>query len=428
MDWKIKKAQKGLKGELRVPPDKSISHRAVMFSSIARGKCRIDNFLFGEDCMRTYEAFLAMGVSITRKHNAVVVKGDGLKGLKAPAGALYMGNSGTSMRIMSGILAGQDFATELTGDESLSKRPMGRIVEPLRSMGANIETAGDGRPPIKIAPAGGPLKAVTYNTPVASAQVKSCVLSAGLYADGTTALTEPFQSRNHTEKMLEYFSAEIEREGLTTRVTGGKELVPKDLSVPGDVSSAAFFIVGALLVEGSNLVLRGVGLNPTRTGLISVLKRMGAKIDILDLRGESEPSGDLRALYSPLEGTIVKPSEIPLLIDEIPVLIIAAVTASSPTEIQGISELRVKESDRVRSMTENLSKLGVEMMEKGDSLIIYGGKKTFTSAVLDSFGDHRIAMSMAVASLISDDGCTIRDTDCVNTSYPDFPGHLAKVS
>ncbi|MGB2661318.1 MAG: 3-phosphoshikimate 1-carboxyvinyltransferase [Candidatus Omnitrophota bacterium] len=420
MERKVKPARAGLKGNLTVPPDKSISHRAVMFGAVSNGKLRVSNFLFGEDCMRTFEAFRAMGVKIEREDNALVIHGVGLKGLTSPPGPLYMGNSGTSMRIISGILAGQNFDTKLTGDESLSARPMRRIIDPLKLMGANIGTLKGNFPPISIKAAEGPLKPAQYTTPIPSAQVKSCVLAAGLYADGTTSVKEIFQSRDHTERMLEYFSANITRKGLTTEITGGRELEPKDIEVPGDISSAAFFMIAALIVEGSDLTIRNVGLNPTRDGILKVLERMGADIEVLDLRGEVEPAGDIRVRTSDLKGTVIRPEEIPLLIDEVPVLIVAAVTAEGETRIQGISELRVKETDRIKSMTNNFSKLGIKIVEEGDTLIINGGCKKFSAADLDSYGDHRTAMAMAMAALVSDGECLIRDTDCVKTSYPGF--------
>lgn len=420
MDWNIKKCETGLKGEFTVPPDKSISHRAIMFGSIATGELKVKNFLLGEDCMRTYEAFRAMGVDITHTGGDVTVKGKGLKGLCKPEGDLYLGNSGTTMRIISGIIAGQEFPVTLTGDESLSSRPMGRIVDPLKEMGANITTSDGGVPPISIDGSLEPLRPVDYSTPVASAQVKSCILAAGLYASGKTSVTEPFQSRDHTERILEYFSADIDRKGLTTTVTGLKELSAKDVEVPGDISSAAFFIVGALLVKSSDIILKNVGLNSTRDGIIKVLKRMGADIEVLDVSGDVEPEGDIRVKYSNLKGTVIEAEEIPLLIDEVPVLIIAAAMADGRTEIRGISELKVKETDRVKSMRENLLKLGVEIVEEEGSLVIEGGVKRFAQADLESFGDHRIAMSMAIAALVSVGECVIRNAECADTSYPGF--------
>ena len=429
MDWKLKKTAIGLKGELTVPPDKSISHRAIMFGSISSGRCQVRNFLFSEDCMSTLKAFHALGAEITREGNTVTVKGKGLKGLKQPSGELYLGNSGTTMRIISGILAGQSFETLLTGDESLSKRPMGRIIEPLSLMGAGIDPAeGGDHAPLRIKGSAGPLKSIDYRLPMASAQVKSCVLAAGLYADGKTRVTEPYQSRDHTERMLKYFSADIEKKDLSTEVMGLKELVPKDLVVPGDISSAAFFIVGALIVKGSRLLIRKVGMNPTRTGVIGVLQRMGADIRVMDLEEGLEPVGDLEVRYSDLKGTVVEEKEVPLLIDEIPVLAIAACMAEGQTVIKGITELRVKETDRVRSITENLSRMGVRVEEEGNSLIIPGRSGRFAAAELDSFGDHRIAMSAAIAALASDGECVIRNTACADTSYPNFLDDLHRVT
>ena len=427
MDWKIAGTKKGLKGEMHVPPDKSVSHRAVMFGAVSLGALRIRNFLFGEDCMRTFEAFKAMGADIKRDGDDVVIRGKGLMGLTAPEGELYLGNSGTTTRVISGILAGQDFRVKLTGDESLSRRPMRRVVEPLRKMGAQIDTMDGDLLPIIIGGAKGRLKAIDYITPVASAQVKSCVLAAGMYAEGATSVTEPFQSRDHTERMLEYFSADIRKKGLTTTITGLKELVPKDLVVPGDISSAAFFIVGALSVPGSDVLLKGVGLNPTRTGILTVLKRMGADIEIVDLTYGVEPSGDIRVRAGRLKGTSVKAEEIPLLVDEVPVLMIAALLAEGRTEIHGISELKVKESDRIKTMGDNLSRLGASVSEEKGVLVINGPQKRFSAAELDSFGDHRVAMSMAIASLLADGECLIRDTACVDTSYPGFIADLEKL-
>lgn len=427
MDWKILQAKNSLKGEVVVPADKSISHRAIMFGSIARGDMRISNFLFGEDCISTLDAFKALGVEILKEGDTLLVKGRGLKGLVPPKGPIYLGNSGTSMRIISGILAAQSFTTTLTGDESLSKRPMKRIIEPLEKMGARIEST-EGHAPLKVTGSTRPIKAIKYLTPVASAQVKSCILAAGLYADGKTIVIEPFQSRDHTERMLEYFSADIKKDGLTTEITGQKELEAKDVEVPGDVSSAAFFVAAALLVEGSSIVLRNVGLNRTRIGVLNVLERMGGKIEASNLRGELEPMGDLEVVYSPLKGTVVEEEEIPLLIDEIPVLMVAACLAEGETIIKGISELKVKESDRVKTMIDNLSRMGCKIKEKDNSLIIYGGEKTLKCAELDSFTDHRIAMSMAIAALVSNGECLIKNVACVDTSYPGFYNDLEKVS
>ena len=428
MDWKIKPAKNGLRGELTVPPDKSVSHRAIMFGAISAGRCRVDNFLFSADCMSTLEAFRAMGTEIDIDGSAVVVKGKGLKGLLRPSeGKLYLGNSGTTMRIISGILAGQPFSTCLTGDESLSRRPMGRVTVPLREMGASISTANGDRPPISIEPAGGELKPIDYVMPIASAQVKSCILSAGLYADGVTSVTEPFQSRDHTERMLEYFSADIKKNGRTTRISGLKELEPKDIRIPGDISSAAFFIVAALIVPGSDLILKGVGLNPTRVGILNVLERMGGRIDVLNREDTVEPVGDIRIRSSELRGAVITEEEIPLLIDEVPILVVASLMAEGVTEIRGVSELKVKETDRIKSMEDDLLRLGREISENEGVLKIEGGPGNFRSASLDSFGDHRIAMSMAVAALAADKECIINDVGCADTSYPGFIADLERV-
>jgi len=428
MDWKIKPAEK-IKGEVIVPPDKSISHRAIMFGAISNGMTRVKNFLHGEDCLHTLKAFQSLGVDIRIENNVVLVNGRGLKGLTPPEGPIYLGNSGTSMRIISGILAGQDFRVVLTGDESLAKRPMGRVIDPLRLMGAHIEPQGGAEyAPLEMGGISGDLMPIDYSTPVASAQVKSCILAAGLYADGMTSVTEPFQSRDHTERMLKYFSADIDKQELTTKVKGLKELEARDVEVPGDISSAAFFIVAALLLESSQVLLRNVGLNATRRGIIDVLKRMGARIDINEIKDDLEPSADLVISYSNLTGTVVESEEIPLLIDEIPVLVVAAAMADGKTEIKGIAELKVKETDRVKSIQENLTRMGVEILIEGESLIVQGGTKKFNSAILDSAGDHRIAMSMSIAALNADGECLIRDTDCVSTSYPTFMADLISVT
>lgn len=427
MNWKISGSKNGLRGTLRVPPDKSVTHRAVMFGGISSGELLIRNFLFGEDCLRTLDAFRVMGVRAERDGDDIFISGKGLRGLIAPPGELYLGNSGTTMRVMSGILAGQDFDVRLRGDDSLSSRPMLRVVEPLEKMGAKIGTGPGGRPPLEIKAAGKPLKAIDYITPVASAQVKSCILAAGMYAEGVTSVTEPFKSRDHTERMLEYLSADIKRTGMTTFITGSKELVSRDITVPGDISSAAFFIVGALILPGSEILLKGVGTNPTRTGLLTVLERMGADISIDASHEGVEPSGDLKIKYSRLRPTVVKPREIPLMIDEVPVLMIAALMAEGRTEIQGIGELKVKESDRIRTMAEDLSRLGAVVREDSGILYVEGLNKKPVPGTLDSFGDHRVAMSMAIASLLCDGESEILNTECVDTSYPGFLEHLGSL-
>ena len=429
MDWEIKQCKKGLKGCIVIPPDKSISHRAIMFGALSSAEILIKNFLYGEDCLSTFNAFKNMGIDLRRDGSDVIVKGKGLNGLKAPKGDLYLGNSGTTMRIISWILAGQEFDTVLTGDESLSSRPMSRIMAPLREMGADItDIDGGNHAPLKISGSKNKLKSIQFVSPVASAQVKSCILSAGLYADGFTTVTEPFQSRDHTERMLKYFNADIETDGLSVTISGKKPLISRDVKIPGDISSAAFFIVAGLLVEGSDIILKDVGLNPTRIGLINVLKRMGASIDILDLSDDLEPAGDLRIKYSDLKGTTVTDKEIPLLIDEVPILMVAALRAEGKTYIDGIKELKLKESDRILTMKQNLVLLGAEIEDDDNSVSIKGINGAFKSAGLDSFRDHRIAMSMAIAALLSDDSCTITNTACVDTSYPGFIKDLVSLS
>ncbi|MBU1657274.1 MAG: 3-phosphoshikimate 1-carboxyvinyltransferase, partial [Candidatus Omnitrophica bacterium] len=366
-------------------------------------------------------AFRSLGIEIEVKKDMVIVSGKGLRGLRPPEGNIYLGNSGTSMRIIPGILAGQPFNSVLTGDGSLRRRPMRRVMEPLARMGVKVEPMeGGDHAPLRIYGHKGPLSPIDYVTPVASAQIKSCVLAAGLYADGVTSLREPFLSRDHTERMLEYLSAVIKKDGLTTRITGGKYLEANDINIPGDISSAAFFIVGGLLVKDSHIILRDVGLNPTRTGVVDVLRRMGGHIKILDERETLEPVGDLEVKYSVLKGTVVTADEIPLLIDEIPVIAVAAAAADGETRIMGISELKVKETDRVKSITDNLTAIGARLREEDDTLIISGGIGRFQAHRVKSFGDHRTAMSAAIASLASDDECVIVDSGCVDTSYPGF--------
>jgi len=427
MDWKIPKAECGLKGELEVPPDKSISHRAVILGSIARGVSSVKNFLSGEDCVRTLKAFRDMGVQIESVGKDIVVHGKGLSGLKRPSQPLYAGNSGTTMRILSGIAAGQNFNTRIEGDKSLTARPMGRIIEPLRQMGAEVKSdGGEGHAPLDIK-GGKKLTGINYVMPVASAQVKSCVLIAGLFASGKTTVKEPFQSRDHTERMMEFLEADIKRKGLTTEISGTRELVSKDIKIPADISSAAFFIVAALLIKNSRIVLRNVGLNPTRMGLINVLKKMGAEIHVFDYKDEVEPSGNLEILHSELKGVVVEKEEVPLLIDEVPILSLAALRAEGKTIVRGISELKVKETDRVKTIRENFCRLGAEIEERGEDLVISGNIKKLKAAKLDSFGDHRIAMTMAIASLLASGESRINDAECVETSYPGFLKDLEKL-
>ncbi|MFH1790625.1 MAG: 3-phosphoshikimate 1-carboxyvinyltransferase [Candidatus Omnitrophota bacterium] len=423
------KAAERIEGTIEIPGDKSISHRAVMLGSISGGVTEAKNFLEGGDCLSTVNAFREMGVDIEVKGKNLRISGPGLKGLSRPQKDLYLGNSGTTMRLISGILAGQDFEARLTGDESLSKRPMERIMAPLRQMGADIASeAGNGSAPLRIR--GRQLRPISYDLPVASAQVKSCILLAGLYADGKTSVTEPLQSRDHTERMLEYFGARISRSGLTTSVISGSNmpaLTGRPIRVPGDISSAAFFMALAALLKGSRVVMKSVGINPTRRKIIDILKRMGADISLSTEEKYFEPVCDIRVNGGRLKGTTVLPGEIPQVIDEIPVLSVCAALAEGKTVIRGIRELRVKETDRVFSIVDNLARLGADVRSDNENLYISGRPGRFANAQLRSFGDHRTAMSMAVAACLSDGTCTIEDVDCVNTSFPNFFGLLETV-
>jgi len=414
------KPLKGLKGEIKIPGDKSISHRAAMIGSISNGITVARNFLMGEDCLCTVKAMQSMGIDIEVDRSKVTIYGKGLKGLEAPKEDIYLGNSGTSMRLMAGILAGQNFSSVLTGDNSLSKRPMKRIVDPLKKMGANIRTRGsDFYAPIKIQ--GGKLKAISYRTPVASAQVKSCILLAGLYAEGTTQVVEPYISRDHTERMLSFFGAEVKRDGLTAAVSPGRDLRSKEFYVPSDISSAAFFIVLALITRDSEIFMRSVGMNPTRSKILDVLTRMGGSITVKRNNDEGlEPTCELKVKSSGLKATVIKREEIAQLIDEIPIICVAASRAEGVTAIKGVEELRVKETDRIHSIVDNLSRMGVDIKAAGNDLVINGSKKDLNACMLESYGDHRTAMSMAVASGVAKAECKIKDVDCVDTSFPGF--------
>jgi len=420
IEAKIKPIERVL-GTIEVPGDKSVSHRAVMLGSIAGGVTEASNFLTGEDCISTVDAFRKMGVDISVKGTNVKINGVGLRGLKAPHNELYLGNSGTTMRLLSGVLAGQDFESVLTGDDSLSRRPMNRIIVPLEMMGAKISSLkGNGQAPLKIE--GGPIKPISFKSKVASAQVKSCILLAGLYATGTTTVEEPFQSRDHMERMLEFFGADIKRNGRITSITqtGKSELKGGKILIPSDISSAAFFIVLALLLKGSELTIKNVGMNPTRIRLLDVLKRMGGDIEIKNMKEYFEPCADLVVKGSDLKATRIEENEIAEIIDEIPIISVLASRAEGVTEIHGVQELRVKETDRIASMSENLRKAGVDITEKDNNLFITGGKGRFKSGEFISYGDHRTAMSMAVAGSISDGECSIHDTSCIDTSFPNF--------
>lgn len=416
-------ASKPLRGTLTVSGDKSISHRAVMFGSLATGTTEIEGFLAGEDCLSTIRCFRSMGVQIEQNGSSVKVFGRGLRELTAPDGILDCGNSGTTTRLLSGVLAAQHFDSVLSGDASIQRRPMKRVITPLRAMGADISSvAGNDCAPLSVH--GKQLYGIHFNSPIASAQVKSAVLLAGLYASGQTTVTEPALSRDHTERMLRSFGAKVltgsfeDRPSVT--VTETQNLYGTEISVPGDISSAAFFLVGASIVPGSEVVLRNVGINPTRDGVISALRAMGARIEVLEVRNEdSEPAADLLVRYAPLHGIEIGGALIPRLIDELPVLAAAAAVAEGRTVIRDAAELKVKESNRIRTMAEGLSRLGATVRETEDGLIIDGGAALHGGAV-ESYSDHRIAMSFAILSLVTDGEVTISDPDCVNISAPSF--------
>jgi 3-phosphoshikimate 1-carboxyvinyltransferase len=410
-----------LHGSVRVPGDKSISHRAIMLGAIAEGTTHIAGFLEGEDSLATLNAFRQMGVHIEGPHQGrVTVQGVGLHGLQAPSAPLNLGNSGTSMRLLAGLLAGQAFDVVMTGDDSLSRRPMRRVTEPLRQMGARIDTTEKGTPPLHIH-GGTRLKAIDYAMPMASAQVKSCLLLAGLYAqDGlTTCVTEPAPTRDHTERMLKGFGYPVTNKSGKACVSSGHRLTATAIDVPADISSAAFFMVGASIAEGSDLTLEHVGINPTRTGVINILRLMGANIEILREREiGGEPVADIRVRASRLRGVVIPRDQVPLAIDEFPALFIAAACAEGETVLAGAEELRVKESDRIQVMADGLLALGVDARPTPDGMIIRGGG--LSGGRINSHGDHRIAMAFAMAALRANDPISIDDCANVATSFPGF--------
>lgn len=409
-----------LRGELRVPGDKSISHRSVMLGALAEGRTRITGFLDGEDCLATIAAFRAMGVAIEHPQpNVVIIDGVGLHGLRSPAAPLEMGNSGTAMRLLCGVLAGQSFDSTLLGDPSLSRRPMRRVTEPLSRMGARIETAEDGTPPLRIN-GGQVLHGQQHHLTVASAQVKSALLLAGLWGEGETCVTEPAPTRDHTERMLRGFGYEVRQQGRTACVTGGGRLEGTEVDVPADISSAAFFLVGASIARGSDLLLRHVGMNPTRTGVIDILRLMGAAIEVIDHREiGGEPVADLHVRWAPLHGIRIPSELVPLAIDEFPVLFVAAACAEGETVLTGAEELRVKESDRIQVMADGLSSLGVRCEVQPDGMRIRG-RAMLDGGEVESHGDHRIAMAFALAALRADGPIIVHDCDNVATSFPYF--------
>lgn len=414
-----------LSGTLRVPGDKSISHRSIMLGALAEGTTHVSGFLEGEDSLATLRAFRAMGVDIEGPDaGRVVIHGVGMQGLKAPSEPLDLGNSGTSIRLMAGLLAGQAFDVEMVGDASLSKRPMRRVTEPLAQMGARIDTAAGGTPPLTIH-GGASLKGIDYTLPMASAQVKSCVLLAGLYAEGETRVTEPAPTRDHTERMLQGFGYEVHRDGPTAWLSGGGRLTATDIDVPADISSAAFFMVGAAIAENSNVLLEHVGVNPTRTGIIDILRLMGANIEVLNEREVGgEPVADIRVSSSRLKGIRIPEALVPLAIDEFPALFVAAACAEGETVLTGAEELRVKESDRIQVMADGLVRMGVKAEPTPDGIVIQGGP--MQGARVDSHGDHRIAMSFAMAALRAQGEVIINDCANVNTSFPGFVALAAR--
>lgn len=416
-----------VKGRIRVPGDKSISHRSIMLGAIAEGTTTVTGFLEGADALATLQAFKDMGVQIEGPDNGnVTIHGVGLRGLKKPQKPMDMGNSGTSTRLLAGILVGQDFDCELIGDASLSKRPMKRVTDPLGLMGAKIETAEGGTLPMKIYGTGGALKAIDYTLPMASAQVKSCVLLAGLYADGQTCALEPAPTRDHTERMLNGFGYEVITNKLDASRTqaclqGGGKLTARHIDVPSDISSAAFFMVAAAVSPGSDLVIEHVGMNPTRTGVVDILKLMGANITLENFHEVGgEPVADVHIRYAPLKGIEIPEELVPLAIDEFPVLFVAAAHAEGTTVLTGAEELRVKESDRIQVMADALQAVGIDAQPTADGMVIKGGKQCVQKAVILSHHDHRISMAMTVAGLNAVDQLVIDDCANVNTSFPVF--------
>lgn len=418
---------KGLNGTIAIPGDKSISHRAVMFGSLAKGTTHITNFLSGADCLATIDCFRAMGVEIKQNGTEVTVHGNGLHGLKKPERQLDVGNSGTTTRLISGILSGQDFDVTLSGDESLNKRPMGRIMKPLSTMGADIQSVnGDGCAPLKIN--GKPLKAVHYDSPVASAQVKSAVLLAGIYADGKTSVTESALSRNHTELMLQSFGVQVSSQGTTAEVTPPEEMTAVDIVVPGDISSAAFFIAAGLVTPDSCITLKQVGINPTRNGILKVCEAMGADLVLSNVKDDSgEPTADITVKTSNLKGTEVGGELIPALIDEIPVIALMAAFAQGETVIRDAAELKVKESNRIDLTVDNLVKMGVDAEATEDGMIIRGGNPLKGASIHCKY-DHRIAMTFSIAGINADGETVIEDAECVDVSYPTFYEQLQMLS
>lgn len=408
-----------LKGELTIPGDKSISHRAVMFASVAEGTTKITNFLDGDDCLRTIDCFRKMGVSIEQEADSVIVHGKGFSGLKEPVEILDVGNSGTTTRLMLGILATLPMHAVVVGDLSIANRPMSRVTEPLREMGAKIDGRKHGNyTPLSIR--GGNTKGISFQSKVASAQVKSCVLLAGLNSTGKTIVTEPALSRDHTERMLKAFGVKLERKDTTVTIEGKQSLKATTIQVPGDISSAAFFLVAGAICPGSDLTLKNIGMNETRTGIIDVLQKMNARLSIFNERIENEePVADLRIQYSELKATEIKGSLIPRLIDEIPIIALLATQAKGTTIIRNAEELKVKETNRIDTVVNELKKLGANIEPTDDGMIIHGSS-SLTGGNVTSHGDHRIGMMLAIASLITKEAVTLEEDEAIRISYPTF--------
>lgn len=419
--------KKRLQGEITIPGDKSISHRSVMFGSLAEGLTEIHGFLKGADCLSTIDCFRNMGITIEEKDGILLVQGKGLHGLSAPQRTLDVGNSGTTTRLMSGILSGQNFTSVMSGDDSLNSRPMKRIMTPLSMMGAQIESIqGNDCAPLRIT--GTPLHAIHYNSPVASAQVKSAVLLAGLYADGITSVTEPALSRNHTELMLSSFGATVTTEGLTASITPPNNLYGQKIIVPGDISSAAFFIVAGLITPDSEILIKNVGINPTRAGILKVCEAMGADLTYLNIKDDvGEPTADILVRTSQLKGTTIEGEIIPTLIDELPVIALLACFAEGTTVIKDAQELKVKESNRIDLMANHLTAMGAKVTPTEDGMIIQGGHPLHGASIHCKY-DHRIAMTFAIAGSNASGETDIIDSDCVSVSYPSFFADLEQLS
>jgi len=417
----------GLKGEIAIPGDKSISHRSIMFGAIAKGKTTVSNFLLGEDCLSTISCFRKLGVNIEQVEDKVIINGNGLEGLEEPKDVLDVGNSGTTIRLLLGILAGRNFHNVLIGDESIGKRPMTRVTNPLSLMGATIQGRRNGEyTPLSIA--GGGLKGIEYELPVASAQVKSSLLFAGMQANGVTTIIEPVKTRDHTERMIRKFGGKIEIDGLTLRISGEQQLEGSEIHVPGDISSAAFFLVAGAIVTNSEITLRNVGLNPTRTGIIDVMKEMGADLEIININEDSfEPCGDLIIKTSSLKGVTIDGDLIPRLIDEIPVIALLATQAEGVTIIKDAEELKVKETNRIDTVVAELKQLGADIEATEDGMIITG-KSQLKGGTVSSHGDHRIGMMLAIAAAICKDDVFLEKEESIYISYPSFFKDLKKLS